>query len=200
MQRPALLTLRRDLIASIPSGTGEQRFTLYFPREFTFKRSICFSLGVPMRRLSWLCLSIIVLIGCGCSPSGPERINVFGEVSFNGEPIEDGEIAFQPEAGTEAPPSSAPIIDGKYKLAPQWGLVPGTYKVLVRSYRVSLQDKNLPGGVLDRPPSPDGIDSKEQMLPEEFNTKSTIENFTLASGQGAVEQNYDLKSDTEKKE
>lgn len=146
-----------------------------------------------MRGLIWLSMFIGATLVIGCGEAGPERISVSGEVTYNGDPIEDGEIAFFPDEGTSAPPSSAPITEGKYKLPPQWALVPGTYRVAIRSYRVSLQSKMLPGGGLDRPPTSGGIEHKEQLLPAKFNTKSTLEPLTVQSGQGAIEQNYDLK-------
>lgn len=146
-----------------------------------------------MRSLKWLLMSVLMLFAAGCGNSGPERIGVSGQVTYNGEPIEDGEIAFFPEAGTEAPPTSTTIIEGKYQLPPKWALMPGTYTVAIRSYRVSLKDKNLPGGNLDRPPPPGGIEIKDQLLPEKFNTKSTIEKLTVASGQAPVKQDYDLR-------
>lgn len=145
-----------------------------------------------MRRLSWL-LSVAVMCSVGCGESGPERIGLSGEVSYNGEPIEDGEIAFHPVDGTEAPPTSTLIMDGKYKLPPKWELVPGTYKVMVRSYRISASDGKLPGSTLDRPPPPGGIEVKDQLLPEKFNTKSTIEKFTVSAGDPPVEKNFELK-------
>lgn len=143
--------------------------------------------------LSLLCVLILGMVGCG--KSGPERIPLSGKVTYNGEPIEDGEIAFQPEPGTDAPPTSAPILDGEYKLSPNFEMVPGTYKVMIRAYQIEFDEKKklLPGGFIDRPPPPNGIDVKAQLLPEKFNTKTEIEKLTVESGAGPVEQNYDLK-------
>ncbi|MDB5340208.1 MAG: hypothetical protein JWN70_5827 [Planctomycetaceae bacterium] len=146
-----------------------------------------------MRWQQCLSVSIAVLFVVGCGGTESKRIGVSGNVTYNGEPIEDGEISFFPEPGTEAPPSSALIEDGKYSIAPRWELIPGTYQIRVLSYKVSLQDSKLPGGALDRPPSPGGIELKEQLLPAKFNTKSTIDKLTVKSGQGAVKKDYDLR-------
>lgn len=147
-----------------------------------------------MRGLAWLCVSFVMSGIAGCGESGPERIGMNGIVTYNGEPIEDGEISFQPVEGTQAPPTSTTITDGKYELPAKWALVPGTYQVAVRSYRVSLDDgAKLPGSTLDRPPPSGGIEVKDQMLPEKFNTKSTIEKVTVESGQAPAEKNFDLK-------
>ncbi|MDB5391702.1 MAG: hypothetical protein JWM11_7348 [Planctomycetaceae bacterium] len=146
-----------------------------------------------MRMWNWLLLSAAVLCFAGCSERGPERVGMSGEVTYNGDPIEDGEISFLPDVGTDAPPTSTTIVEGKYELPAKWALVPGTYKVSVNSYKVSLNDGNLPGSTLDRPPPPSGIVVKEQLLPEKFNTKSTIEKLTVKSGQAAFTQDFDLK-------
>lgn len=144
-------------------------------------------------RILFVVLTLTGLTGCG--ESGPERIGMSGMVTYNGEPIEDGEISFQPVAGTKAPPTSAIITEGRYQLPAKWALVPGTYQVSVLSYRVALDDK-LPGSTLDRPPPSGGIEVKDQLLPEKFNTKSTIEKVTVESGQGPIEQNFDLVDNT----
>lgn len=147
-----------------------------------------------MRISTWLVLCLPALMLCGCGESGPERIGVSGEVTYNGEPVVDGEISFHPEAGTEAPPSSTTVTDGKYQLSPKWSLMPGTYKVAFRSYKVSLKDPTFPGSDLDRPPSADGIVLKEQLLPEKFNTESPIK-LSVKSGDKSITQNYDLKDE-----
>lgn len=138
-----------------------------------------------------LCFSFLA----GCGQSGPEKIEVFGKVTFNGQPIADGDIAFHPEAGTSGPLSSGPIKDGAYRLSDNWALVPGTYRVVVNAYRPSADTSKLiePGGQLDRPPETPGIPRRDQILPEKFNEKSTIEKLVVASGQKRIEKNYDLK-------
>lgn len=147
-----------------------------------------------MRVSAWLCVSVLIVSVAGCGESGPERIGMSGLVTYNGDPIEDGEISFQPVEGTQAPPTSTTITDGKYELPAKWALVPGTYQVAVRSYRPSYDDgSKLPGSTLDRPPPSGGIEVKEQLLPEKFNTSSTIEKVTVKSGQAPAEKNFDLR-------
>lgn len=146
-----------------------------------------------MRSVKWVWMTVSVICLAGCGDSGPERIGASGEIKYNGELIKDGEIAFFPEPGTEAPPTSAPVVNGKYQLAAKWALIPGTYKVAIRSYKVAPQSATLPGSTLDRPPPIGGIEVKEQLLPEKFNTKSTIETLTVKSKQGAVKKDYDLR-------
>lgn len=146
-----------------------------------------------MRSVQWLVLSILAVSVLGCGAKGPELIGMSGEVTYNGEPIKDGEIAFSPEAGTAAPPTSTAITNGKFQLPAQWALTPGTYSVAVRAYKPSEGDGKLPGGGLDRPPVPGGIPMRDQILPAKFNTKSTIEKLTVTKGQGAITKKYELK-------
>ena len=146
-----------------------------------------------MRRLQCLVLSMFALAVFGCGEKGPELIGLSGEVTYNGEPIKDGEISFSPDVGTAAPPTSTPITNGKFQLPSKWALNPGTYNVAIRAYKPSENDGKLPGSGLDRPPSPGGIPMKDQLLPAKFNTKSTIEKLTVTKGQAAITKKYELK-------
>lgn len=139
-----------------------------------------------------VCASIAPLLFTGCGKGkGPERFEVSGKVTYNGEPIADGDITFQPVEGTNAPTASGTIKNGLYKLEGDFGVAAGTYEVRVNSYRASAPgDKMLPGGDLDKPPETPGVPSRDQMLPEQFNTRSTIEKFTVS---GKTEKNFDLK-------
>jgi hypothetical protein len=129
----------------------------------------------------------------GCSGEKQlERAEVFGKVDYNGKPIVEGEITFQPDENTSAPITSGSIIDGEYRVNGKFGVVPGTYVVSVRAYRPLPKSSDFlsPGG-LDRPKSV-GIVVRDQFLPEKFNTKSSIPKFTVASGQKSIEQNFEL--------
>lgn len=139
-----------------------------------------------------VCLSLVTVLFIGCGKSGgPERFEVSGKVTFNGEPIADGDITFQPTEGSNAPTASGTIKNGLYKLEGEFGVAAGTYEVRINSYRASAPgDRMLPGGDLDMPPETPGVPSRDQILPEKFNTKSTIEKITLS---GKTEKNFDLK-------
>ncbi len=147
-------------------------------------------------RMSLWLLSFLLLAQSGCGQSsGPERIDISGKVTYQGQPIADGEISFDPEPGSPGPPTSGTIKNGEYKLGSGWGIVPGTYRVKIRAYRAPKDDSNIiqPGIELDRPPETPGIPRREQFLPEKFHDKSQIEKLVVASGKKSVEQNYDLK-------
>jgi hypothetical protein len=142
-----------------------------------------------------LLMPFVIQSGCG-QPSGPERIDISGKVTFNRQPIADGEISFHPDQGSSGPPTSGTIQNGEYSLGSGWGIVPGTYRVMIRAYRApppSASNLIQPGVDLDRPPETPGIPRRDQFLPEKFNTQSTIEKLVVAPGQKSIEQHYDLK-------
>lgn len=126
-------------------------------------------------------LALVVLTGCGSS--GPERIVIFGDVSYAGQPIMDGIIRFQPIEGTRSAVSTAPIEQGKYYAGALGGVMPGTYQVQILGYEASDQ----PTRNLSAAPA--------QLLPEKYNKKSELK-ITIESGSGRVEQNFDLEPTT----
>lgn len=52
----------------------------------------------------------------GCGPSGPERFQLAGKVTFAGKPVPSGLIRFEPDAsrGNHGPVGYAAIKDGRY--------------------------------------------------------------------------------------
>lgn len=145
-----------------------------------------------MEKLNWVLLASVILWGTGCGASGPERIGLSGKVNYNGVPVEDGEIALFPDKGVDAPPTSAPILRGSYWFNPQFALRPGTYSVAIRSYKVP-EKGSKPAEVADPAAYSSGIVIKEQLLPEQFNTKSTLEKITVKSGERAIVRDYNLR-------
>jgi hypothetical protein len=134
-----------------------------------------------------------VAVQGGCSKS--QSSEVFGKVTLNGKPLDDGDISFHPDKDTQGAQSSTPIKNGEYELSGEWGLVEGTYQVRINAYRPPTDKSNdLAGGFLDKPPETPGIPSKEQFLPKKFNTESTLEKLVVAPGQSRIEKNYDLKN------
>jgi hypothetical protein len=139
-----------------------------------------------------LCLLIGAVASVGCS--GSDTTGVHGKVTFNGQPLADGDISFTPEPPTSLPQSSAPIKNGEYSIGGEWGLGPATYKVRINGYRPSTDKNNmLAGGHLDMPPETPGIPRREQFLSKKFNTETTLAKLVVKPGESEVEQNYDLK-------
>ncbi|MES2793657.1 MAG: hypothetical protein V4719_28850, partial [Planctomycetota bacterium] len=122
-----------------------------------------------MRRLNWLLLSVMLLGIVGCSEKGPERIGLSGHVTYNGKPIEEGEIAFYPEEGSKASPTSTLIVKGNYKLPQNWAIIPATYTVSVLSYKPQEANSKPIGDGVANPQAAVGIVVRDQLLPEKCN-------------------------------
>ncbi len=116
----------------------------------------------------WKSLALLVVLGLvvpitGCG--GPTEIVVKGTVTFEGEPVETGEILFIPVDG-EGPVGAGPITNGEFSfVAP-----PGEKKVEITANKVS--DK----------PAPDGLPNYVPYIPKKYNANTeltaTVENKT----------------------
>ena len=117
----------------------------------------------------------------GCSDDDPyDRVSVSGNVTFQGQPVEDGQIRFSPKRGTTAPVVVEQITDGRYATTKSGGVPVGQYRVEIRSYDPNT---SFPKGPKD-PPRP-------QLLPAKYNTRSKLE-FAVEAGQADITQNYKL--------
>jgi hypothetical protein len=77
-----------------------------------------------------------VVVGCGKSDV-PAYANVSGTVTYNGKPIEKGQISFSTDG---RPASSMEIVDGKF--AGQ--AMVGSNKVAVSAFRKSNKERTVP--------------------------------------------------------
>jgi hypothetical protein len=78
----------------------------------------------PLRELEvWLVLCLGLCGGCFSSATG----TVSGSVTFNGKPLEKGEIIFSP-TGAKGGSAGGEILAGKYQVG---GLAPAAYQVSV---------------------------------------------------------------------
>ena len=108
------------------------------------------------RFLVLLTLFAAILPGVGCSKR--ETFAVTGKVTFNGEPVSNGEIQLLP-ADQNGPPAAAVINGGEYRLLAR----PGAKRVSIRAAR---QAGAAPKGALGA--------SFEDYIPAEFNSQSTL--------------------------
>ena len=120
----------------------------------------CYLTRAPM------CL-VLALVLAGCGPSGPTRVAVRGTVRYKGEMGKEGSIVFRSvdPNGTSA---GSPIgKDGSWSIPAEKGLLPGNYVV-----QISLHRQNANSGGTFRPGG--GMLQAEELLPEEYNTKSQL--------------------------
>ncbi|MBU4273365.1 MAG: hypothetical protein KKA28_16015 [Planctomycetes bacterium] len=130
--------------------------------------------------------------GCG-GDSGPPRAVVSGTITYQGKPVETGEIRFIPTKGSKGPMSFAPIIDGKYRVAVRGGAVVGAARVEIFGYRpdpnykVPPVDQEGPGIGGPRRVEP----PKTQFLPAKYNSQSELET-TIEGGSGEITRDFTL--------
>ena len=110
-----------------------------------------------------------MLVVCGCSGGSQQRQKVFGAVSFAGSPLADGSIEFFTTSG---PAAGALVREGEYAIPAEHGLVPGVYRVTIRSPVVVGEAK------------PDGMSSPatRDRIPERYNAKTQLKAEVQANG------------------
>lgn len=125
----------------------------------------------------------ILTSGCGGKDyEGPQRAEVKGKVSFNGEPIKNGTINLKPldtEGGRSA---GGTITDGQYLIPEENGPTFGKYRVEIFAFE--------PIGGASGNGDAEEADKTKQILPAKFNNDSTIE---LEVDKEVVEEDFDLK-------
>lgn len=114
--------------------------------KHTMKKNIRIILPVVL-----LCLFVV----SGCGPKGPKVYFVTGKVTWNGAPLADASIFFNPVSDTSGDGASGKTdAEGVYKIQtisgkPDGGTTPGKYKVTFRKTEVKWDGKsylNNPGG------------------------------------------------------
>jgi hypothetical protein len=133
----------------------------------------------------WLLLVLTSLLGCS-GEAGPQTMRVWGDVSFEGKPVEDGTITFESTDGS--PPAQGPIKAGHYDLPAESGPVAAkTY--VVKFSAMAKTGKTVPNIMGDGAPT---MDVLVETLPAAFNTQSTIKK-TIASEPEKNQFNFKLQ-------
>lgn len=129
-----------------------------------------------------LLLLVVIATGCG-RRSGIERVYVSGAASYDGKPIEIGQIRFIPDEATRAPITVENIRGGAYETETSGGVPVGTFRVEIKMFD-SEEYKNAP-----RVP---GAPAVKQLLPDKYNRNSEL-TFTVESGSGSIKHDFVLK-------
>lgn len=109
--------------------------------------------------------AVIDLAGCS---SRPTTVVVSGTVTYEGRPLENGEIRFLPQAGTAAPTNGSRVVNGRYAVVARGGLLPGTYRVEIESRATAGNEPAMPEAG-EGPPRP------PVRIPVRYNSESTLE-------------------------
>lgn len=111
-------------------------------------------------RAGWL--AVLLLLATGCS----RGVNVEGEVTFDGQPVESGSIVFEPADG-QGPSFGGSIESGRYAVSGQ-----SAGSMIVRIRAVRKTGRQVESG----PPDPPGtmVDEVEAYIPAVYNSQSTL--------------------------
>ena len=100
-----------------------------------------------------------------------QHLHVYGHVSLNGKPIEEGSIAFTPIKGTTGAATGGVIRNGQYDVAEAVGpLAGGTYGVQIES--LVYRGRNMRDPM--RPQGP-AIKLPDNTVPSKYNAESVLE-------------------------
>ena len=113
--------------------------------------------------------------GCSGNSDGLPREAVSGTVTLDGQPLPEGLIQFLPSSPKEVMSGGAVIEGGKFSIARNEGLLPGTYRVEISS---STGLEPPPPG---EPPGPAKGTAKD-LIPEQYNRKTTLTAEVRAAG------------------
>lgn len=127
------------------------------------------------------CTVVFLVTGCGDG-----KVQVRGTVLFEGTPVEEGMIAFEPTDG-KGPTTGGPIVGGSYDLKDKAASTVG--EKIVRIVAVRKTGRKIPAGS----PAPPGtmVDEMIQCIPKEFNDHSTMK-VQVTAGKANI-LDFDLK-------
>ena len=118
----------------------------------------------------------MLLAGCG----GDGRIEVGGQVTFDGQPIDRGTIDFLPADG-QGPTAGGLIEGGRYSVR----VAPGKKRVEIQGFREVGREK-----VVDFDPDSPVVPITKPFVPAQYNTASTL---TFDAQRATDAANFDLR-------
>lgn len=102
--------------------------------------------------------------GCG-SGGGLSKVLIWGAVTYDGKPVEKGQIRFIPQDDSGGPITIASIDGGRYTTESSGGVPVGAHRVEIKGYDAH-EYQTAPTG----PGSP----PVKQLLPDKYNRESTL--------------------------
>lgn len=116
-------------------------------------------------KFSLVAVAVMLIVGC---ESGPGKVSVGGTITYDGEPVKDGQIAFEPRGAGKM--QFGVVTDGKYAIPAEFGLVPGEYLVRITASRSTGQKAETNAFVT----AEDSLEVNEQFLPPKYNSASEL--------------------------
>ena len=134
-----------------------------------------------LSRISGICV-LALTAGCGGS-SSIGRQAVSGTVTFNGKPLANAVICFEAQRADTLVEAGANVVDGRYEIVAEKGIVPGTYRVFISS----LRDTGATDMTMGKP-----MPRLTESLPARYNRESTLTAEVKQSE--AAQFDFELKS------
>lgn len=135
---------------------------------------------------SLVLLALGLGVALGCEAQGPARIAVAGKVTFDGQPLDEGQIVFTPQAAGFT--AAAPIAGGAYRMAADKGPSAGNYLVRITANRPTGRKVKPSAYSKDQTPQ----DLMEQYIPARYNDSSEL--TVQFAGESETAHDFDLKS------
>lgn len=124
--------------------------------------------------------SALFLGGCD---DGPPRFALSGQVSYDGVPVEAGNIGFVPMPADATTAAGAEIANGRYEIPRHEGPVAGTYRVVIYAERPA-------GEKIAAEEGGGALEVLEQYIPPQYNEASNLE---VEIGGDQAELNFALE-------
>ncbi len=120
-----------------------------------------------------LAFAAVLGFAAGCGPAGPQPVAVSGTVTFNGEPVAQGDILFVDPLGA-VPAGGGRIANGRY----EFPVIPGAKRVEIRGSRPIPGTSN---------PMRGGGPDVEELIPAEFYRDSKLRAEVTPDGANAFD-------------
>ena len=114
-------------------------------------------------------------VGCGGADDDLPRAAVSGTVTFEGQPLAQGRIQFEPSSPDAKVTAGAEITDGRFAIPRDQGPTPGDYRVMVTSAVVRKSGADVAPG--DEPAKRGGPmlpAPAVELIPKEYNAQTKL--------------------------
>ncbi|QDV32450.1 hypothetical protein [Tautonia plasticadhaerens] len=132
--------------------------------------------------------ALALLLLPGCADPGPRPMRVWGAVSYDGQPVEDGRIIFSPTGNTPGGSTGGAIEAGRYDIPSRSGPYAGG------TYRVEISSLEETGRTLENAVDPGGpaLAVFFDRIPPAYNSQSTL-SITVADDSSGNQHDFDLE-------